>query len=330
MENTPPKETAKDTFLHLLSAAMIYLSVIGFITLWWQIINFLVPDTLNPQGVGSWTYNTLIRGASILVVAFPVHVLISRIIGKDLRGYPQKRESQVRKWLWYITLFISALTVIVDLMVLIFNYLKGDLTSQFFLKSAVILVTAAALFGYYLWDLKKREAVSGKPKKIAIIAAVLIAISVIYGFSLFGSPASQRNLRFDEQRASDLQQIQYSVANYWQQKQKLPASLTELGVLGYYGNITDPETGMPYEYTVKGELSFELCAAFKTEFKQKEATSRNGFSAPATTGVVTVPQNWAHAAGRACFESTIDPAFFKNQAVPDKAGNMVVPVPIGK
>ena len=154
--NPAAKEPAKDTFLHLLSAAMLYLSVIGFITLWWQIINFLVPDKLNPQGYGSQIYTTLIWGTSASVVAFPVLILISWIIGRDLRANPAKREAGVRKWLWYITLFVSALTIIIDLVVLIYNFLRGDLTAQFFLKLAVILISAAVVFGYYLWDLRKR------------------------------------------------------------------------------------------------------------------------------------------------------------------------------
>ncbi len=322
MENLP-KETAKDAFLHLLSAAMIYLSTIGFIVLWYQIINFLVPDKLNPMGVGSWTYESLIWGASVLVVAFPVHVLVSWIIGKDLRANPQKREAGVRKWLWYITLFVSAVTIVIDLIVLIYNYLRGDLTAQFFLKCVVILITVAAVFGYYLWDLRKRETVSEKPKKIAIIVAVVIAASVIYGFSLFGSPAHQRDLRFDEQRASDLQQLQSSVSNYWQQKRQLPATLADLAALGY-GEPKDPESGVQYEYTVTGELSFGLCANFKTMLSQEDASGRS-VSYATTTGVATVPQYWAHGADRTCFSSTIDPEFFKDQAAPGSVKNAVTP-----
>lgn len=325
MDNLP-KETAKDAFLHLLSAAMIYLSTIGFIVLWYQIINFLVPDKLNPMGVGSWTYESLIWGASVLAVAFPVHALVSWIIGKDLRINPQKREAGVRKWLWYITLFVSAVTIVIDLIVLIYNYLRGDLTTQFFLKCIVILVTVAAVFGYYLWDLRKRETASDKPKKIAIITAAVIVVSIIFGFSLFGSPAHQRDLRFDEQRASDLQSLQYSVVSYWQQKRQLPESLGELAVLSY-GNPKDPDTEAQYEYEVTGEMSFKLCATFATVLPQEKTSGRAGNGMyPTMTGVATVPQNWVHGAARTCFDSTIDPEFFKDENVDlEKVKNMMIP-----
>ncbi len=329
MENTnvsqvagAPKETAKDAFLHLLSAAMIYLSVIAFITLWWQIINFLVPDKLNPQGIGSGIYMTLIWATSALVVAFPVHVLVSWIIGKDLRANPAKREAGVRKWLWYITLFVSALTMVIDLVSLIFNFLRGDLTAQFFLKSLVILVVAAGVFGYFLWDLKKKEKPTDMPKKIAWIVGAVIFASIVFGFSLMGSPAKQRDLRFDEQRASELQQIQSAAANYWQQKKVLPKDLDELSVAGY-GMPKDPETGKQYEYAVTGDLSFKLCADFKTVLSA-ESVNENMPYYYKQAGLKTVPQNWVHGAERACFDTTIDPAFFKTEA-DIKAQNMLAP-----
>lgn len=323
MENTNvPKETAKDAFLHLLSAAMIYLSVIAFITMWWQIINFLAPDKLNPQGIGSGIYMTLIWATSAIVVAFPVHVLVSWIIGKDLRSNPAKREAGVRKWLWYITLFVSAVTMVIDLVSLIFNFLRGDLTTQFFLKSIVILIVAGAVFGYFLWDLRKKEKAADMPKKIAWIVGAVIFASIIYGFSLMGSPAKQRDLRFDEQRVSELRQIQNNAANYWQQKKVLPKDLNELSVIGY-GIPKDPETGKFYEYAVTGELSFKVCADFKTVLSA-EAVSENTPYYYTQAGLTTVPQYWVHGAARACFDTAIDPAFFKTEAE-IKAQNIMAP-----
>ena len=326
---TAAKETAKDLFLHLLSAATLYLSVIGFITLWWQIINFLFPDKLNVIGSGSRIYMTLIQGTSMLAVAFPVFVLLSWIIGRDLRTSPSKRESGVRKWLWYITLFVSAMTIIIDLVILIFNFLRGDLTTQFFLKLAVILVVGAAVFGYYLWDLRKREKPTDLPKKLAWITAAVILASIIFGFFLVGSPAKQRNLRFDEQRVMNLQEIINSIANYWQQKNQLPVRLTDLSVLGF--NVpTDSETGAQYEYSVTGNLTFQLCATFKLGAAAVSSSSGAYYEGPyypSQVGVATTPQNWVHDAGRACFDTTIDKDFYKKQFAPDLNTVPVAPVP---
>jgi len=313
MENAhAPKETAKDLFLHLLSAATLYISVVAFITLWWQYINFLFPDKLNIPGYGSSIYNTLLWATSSLAVAFPVYVLTSWFIGKDFKKNPQKRESSVRKWLWYITLFFSAMTMIVDLVIIVFNFLKGELTTQFFLKLMVILVVAAAVLGYFLWDLRKRDKTSDKPKKLAWISGALIFASIIYGFFLVGSPAKQRDIRFDEQRVINLQGIQGSVASYWQQKKTLPVNLDALKVLGF--EIPgDPQTDQLYEYAVIGELSFRLCAEFKTATKEEAYYDKSMFYY-SSVGVATVPKYWVHNVGRACYESAIDKDFFKDQS----------------
>lgn len=318
MENIQ-KGTPKDVFLHLLSAATLYLSVVSFITLWWQYINFLFPDKLNNPGYGSSIYNPILWATSALVVAYPVFILISWLIGREFKTNPLKRETRVRKWLWYLTLFIAAITIIIDLVTLVYNFLRGDLTTQFFLKLMVILIVTAVVFGYYLWDLKKRENKSTAPKKIAWTVGIVILASIIYGFFLVGTPAVQRNRRLDEQRVNDLQQIQNSVVNYWQQKNKIPKDLIELKDSGY-AFPADPETNLSYEYILTGDLSFKLCANFKTVIKPETYGSSYPYSSPA--GVTLTPTNWDHDLGRVCFDNTINKNFYK----PMGAG--AVPIPI--
>ena len=132
-------------------------------------------------------YETLLWATSMLAVSYPVYVLVSWIIGRGFKTDLAGREVKIRKWLWYITLFIAAMTMIIDSVTIVFNFLKGDLTIQFFLKLLVILATAAAVFGYYLWDLKKREIVSNLPKKLAWIVGAVVLASIGYGFVLAGS-----------------------------------------------------------------------------------------------------------------------------------------------
>jgi len=68
----------------------------------------------------------------------------------------------------------------------------------------------------------------------------------------------------------------------------------------------DPQTNQPYEYNIidAANLSFELCATFN-----KEGTDLYGqapslvYNYAPTKGYM---ENWQHAAGRVCFERTID------------------------
>lgn len=300
MEHQITKGTPRDVFLHLLAVVTLYVSVVAFIALWWQYINVLFPDPLL-CGSGNCVYDPIRLAMAALIVVFPIHILIAWLIGREFRADPEKREIRVRKWLWYITLFIAAVTIIVDLVVLINNFLRGDLTIQFFLKILVVLAAAAAVFGYYLWDLKRRTKPSNKPKLFACIASVIILASIIYGFFLIGMPSTQRTRRFDEQRVNDLTTIQNEIINYWQQKTALPASLDNLkNQISGFAPPTDPETKQPYEYEATARLSFKLCATFKTSVTNDRAIQ-----------IYPYPQNWNHTVGRVCFDRTIDPQIYK-------------------
>ena len=77
----------------------------------WQYINVRFPDLLN----GSYGAYDIIRNSiSSLVIVWPVLILFSWMIGKDLRAHPEKKELRVRKWLLYLTLFIASIVIIVD------------------------------------------------------------------------------------------------------------------------------------------------------------------------------------------------------------------------
>lgn len=309
---TTKHNTPKDVFLHLLNILTFYLSIIGFINLYIHYIGVLFPDPLNFYYTAA--ANSVRIFTSILVIAVPVFILTAWLLGKDLKSNPGKRELKLRKWLTYLTLFVSAVTMIVDLIVVVNSFLSGELTTRFLLKVLVVLVTAAAVFGYYIWDLRRKDQETSKtPKMLAWAVAFLVAASVIAGFFIVGTPAQQRAMRFDEQRLSDLQVLQSQIVNYWVQKTNLPADLKLLedSISGYLVP-QDPETKTPYEYRMLTPLSFELCATFKTSTKDSGSNlkgSRSVYIAPLPAG--SFQQNWNHESVRTCFERTIDPQLYK-------------------
>lgn len=307
--NKPKVKTSpQDVFLHLLMIVALYMSVVSFINLFFQYINVLFPDKL----AGSYTfiYNGIRLASSMLIIAIPVFLLMSWLLEKDFKQNPEKHELKFRKWLIYLTLFLSSITIIVDLVTLVYNFYNGDLTTQFFLKVLVVLIVAVLVFGYYFWDLKRKEFPSKKLKIFALAVSLVVASVIIWGFFLVGTPAQQRQVRFDETRISDLQAIQSQIVNYWQNKNKLPQSINDLkDSISGFTPPQDPESNTPYEYVIKGDLSFELCANFKTE----NQNTQNIDVAPRVAKLNYGPygDNWNHAAGRVCFERTIDPELYK-------------------
>ena len=88
----------------------------------------------------------------------------------------------------------------------------------------------------------------------SIFSTLLVVLAIVYSFMIMGSPMKQRDLRLDDRRVSDLQNIQYQVINYWQQKEELPKDLATLAnPLTGFSLPVDPEfeKGNSYEYFVK-------------------------------------------------------------------------------
>jgi hypothetical protein len=134
-----------------------------------------------------------------------------------------------------------------------------------------------------------------------------------------GSPKQQRAWRLDDKRVNDLQNIQSQIISYWQQKEKLPATLSELSnpMTGYSLPI-DPEfeKGNKYEYLPIDKINFELCATFIAPIpKGWQENNYSGIMYATKTDVAVssdlypiggVNNSWSHESGRTCFSRTID------------------------
>jgi hypothetical protein len=295
----------KYVFLHLFVFALLYLSVVSFITLLFQYITILFPDQL--QGYLYGSYDSIRWTSSTLLVCYPTFLGLSWLLQRDMRKEPSLREMRIRKWLLSLTLFVSAITVIVDLIQVVYRFYGGEITTQFFLKLLTVMAVAGVVFGYYFWEYRREDSPSRMPKMFGWATGAAVVIAIVSGFFIAGSPSEQRGVRFDEQRVSDLQSLQAEVIAYWQQHDALPADLTELNnSLSGYTVAVDPELGTHYEYHVTGELNFQLCAEFDTE---STADASKRYPDYAMGGVVGT--NWNHGGGRVCFERTIDPAVLK-------------------
>lgn len=303
MEQEIKRNIPRDVFLHLLAIVTLYWSAVSFVTLMWQYINYFIPDVLNNfYYVG---FSSLIRFAvSSLVIVFPVFIGVSWYLNKIYAREYAVRESKIRKWLIYLTLFIASLVIIGDLISIVNTLLNGEVKLRFILKALSILLVAVVVFWYYLDDVR-RETPTKLAKPFAIITGVIILISVIGAFFIVGTPNAARLAQLDQQRISDLQNIQSQVVNYWQRKEVLPNSLSDLeDSISGYRVPTDPQTDKAYEYKIKdvASLSFELCSTFN-----KEGSDQYGQMKPISVYTqVGKGDNWQHPAGDYCFERTID------------------------
>ena len=129
------------------------------------------------------------------------------------------------------------------------------------------------------------------------ISGVAVAAALVVGFLRLGPPSRQREFEADAKRTENLfqiaQWISYRTERYRpEQERKLPASLDELRQSARNIRTTDPVTSRPYEYRVKSEREYELCAVFDTDSKDSIDQPQSG----------TPILFWSHPRGRHCFQ----------------------------
>jgi len=299
----PKRNIPRDLFLHLLAIVTLYWSAISFVTLLWQFINYFMPDILAYQYSLSYSVDLIRFSVSSLFIVFPLFIFVSWYLNKIYAKEAVVRESKIRKWLLYLTLFIAALVVVIDLITVINNLLGGETTFKFILKALSVLIVAGFVFGYYLDDVR-RDTPAKSGKYFAWVTGALVLIGIVASFFVIGSPASAGLVKIDQKKISNLQETQYQIVNYWQSKETLPNSLSDLNdpISGFKVPV-DPQTGESYEYNIidKENLSFELCAVFNKE-------GNDQYAQPRVVGILGKPSadNWQHSTGRVCFERTID------------------------
>ena len=129
---------------------------------------------------------------------------------------------------------------------------------------------------------------AGAVRGLVALAVVVVAVAVIAGLLMIGSPREARERSLDARRVEQLRVISNAVDLYWTRQGRLPASLEELErAQGMGESLVDPGTGRAHEYRVLGEKRYELCASFARS--------------PAGDGRPLQGDFWAHGAGRQCF-----------------------------
>jgi hypothetical protein len=300
------KITAKDFFLHLGAIATFYASTIALIALLFEVINFAYPKVTEYY---QYSFPSISLQVATLIVAFPLFLFLSWLMQKSYDSEPALRDAPIRKWLAYITLFVAGAVVAGDLVTVIYMFLDGqELTLGFLLKVLALGVVSAGIFLYYLREIRNQITPSER-NLWRIIAVVFILASIVLGFMVIGSPASQRERRYDNERVSDLQNIQWQIVSYWQRKEALPATLAELeDSISGFKVPKDPRTDMPYVYRLTGQSAraFELCATFD----EGTLSSRSSVQYPPTYPRGGMGESWEHTQGVQCFERTIDPELY--------------------
>ncbi len=289
------KSGAKDFFINFGAVVALYISVISLLNLLFTAINTAYPKIAN--GYNYFGSSSISWPVATLIIFCPIFLLLMWLLEREYRADPEKQNSTIHRWLTYITLFFAGLTIAIDLITVLYYFIDGqELTTGFLLKVFVLLVVVGSIFVYYISDLRNK--LTPKSRMFwRVFAGVIVIGSIVWGFSVLGSPRTQRLIKYDEQKVSDLQSIDSQIKNYYIVKENLPQTLEEVANGNYYIPQFDSQTQKPYEYEKTSKTTYNLCAEFNKAFEDKVDVNYYPYGG----------LSWFHPAGRFCFEQTINP-----------------------
>lgn len=148
--------SARDAFFHLLAFTAFYAWVISLIVLAFTYIEFAFPDPVErtPSYVVEGALSRIRVSLATLLVAYPLFLVVWWYLLREVRQLPEKAKGGVRRWLSFLSLFVGAVTIMGDVILVVFYLVEGDLTIRFLLKVAVLFVITAALFTYLALTLR--------------------------------------------------------------------------------------------------------------------------------------------------------------------------------
>jgi len=187
-------------------------------------------------------------------------------------------------------LFISALSIVGALVALIASWLNGDYTSNIICKILAVIIIAGFVFGYYFYDLRRRDysRIDWMGAGVGIVALILIIVVAIAGFFSIESPAKAQQKLADQQLEQTLYALEWAVVGHYQMSGQLEPTIM---LKDYLPSGTDTGLGS-ISYRKIDVNNFELCATFATDSRQA-----NQYVGQA---------DWFyHPAGRQCYQKNI-------------------------
>lgn len=293
-------------FYYLLVLVALSFAAVGIGQILFQVINAIFPESTYYYD-GALSQSTLRFGISSVIVAAPIYWFVTHLINKELAKKELDPHSAVRKWLTYLILFVSSITVLGLLIGILNSFLNGELTVKFVLKWLTVLVISGTIFLYYLYDIRREDFRENRIIRIFRAVFILLALgSLIAGFLYVDFPSEVRAQREDQARVDRLRSITYQIDEYYRKNEQLPQQLSDITTLP--GQLKDPVTEEPFGYTIKGETEYELCASFETSNKEEaeSGTPRSEY---------WVDPDFVHGKGQECFTKEVS-EFILKEGIP--------------
>ncbi len=299
---------AREAFLYIVFYALLGVFAIQLGAVAFAFVDATFADPLD-RTVAAYQVSRLRWSIAALIVGYPLFLFLGWRLSEARRKNSERRVSRVRVWLTYITLIFAALTLIGDLVAVVYNFLAGEIGARFLSKAFVVGAISGAILWNFTRDAERQDAGVDWPGRVlAIVATLVTAALVIWAVLLVDSPNAARARALDQQRLTDLQTIVRKIDCYRTYFGETPQSLDamelamgeraeRLPAAGGCARVTpkDPLTQAPYVYERQTDNDFRLCADFqrgwpedaaddKSQVIYWESGKRRAFRKPQTAG----------------------------------------------
>lgn len=151
-----PYVSAREAFFYGLMFIALAITAWHLVALLHNLIDHWVTDPLDPDG-DRYALGAARWSISALIVFTPTFLILNRQAATATRADPGKRRSGVRKWFGYVTVFLASISLLGDLVTVIYAFLSGELTLRFILKALVVAGVAGAIFAYFKGETSEAE-----------------------------------------------------------------------------------------------------------------------------------------------------------------------------
>jgi hypothetical protein len=292
MEN---QSSPKFAFYYCLALVTLVIGSISLGTIIFELINKFVPLIANNYYGENSGLKFAISG---VIISFPIFYFIKSRIYSGIKKGEFGINSSVRRWLTYFIIFVSTVVMVGSLIGLLNNFLDGETTLNFVLKTLTVLGISALIFSFYFYDIKSK-AINDKFNMIYfVVCVVLILAALVSSFFIIESPAEARARKLDQKILGNFETIKRGLEQYYNDNKALPKNLDELKSQDYSyidsNEFNEEATSKYYGYNVLDDKRYELCANFNSSnLDNKNDTSY--YSA-----------NWKHDKGQQCITKRIE------------------------
>ena len=151
--------TARETFTYFAAFGGLYTWVIALIVLVFTFINVNWVDVVDRYASYEvqWTHSAIRQSIAAILVSFPIFLWLWRSILREIERHPEKASSKVRTTLTYISLGVAVITLVTDIITLVFFMLEGELTTHFVLKVVALFLIAGSACIYLALTLREGQ-----------------------------------------------------------------------------------------------------------------------------------------------------------------------------